>query len=484
MAKEESQVTTDVDFAQEMASLLDQHDYESPKVGDIRNAIIVSMSQQGIIVDLGLKRDGIIQPADLEKLEPEERESLAIDDEIPVYILSTDEQDSLLVSLHMARMNEDWIQAQELLDSGEVIEVEISGHNRGGALAPFGRLRGFIPASHLTFLNPGMSDQDRQRRMAKAHGEKIPVKVIEVDRRRRRLVLSHREAERVWQDRRRRELMETLQEGDVVTGRVSGWRDFGAFVDLGGADGLIHVSELAWHRVEHPREVVNMHEELDVYILKVDRERERISLSRKKLLPNPWSLVDDKYDVGQLVEGTIIRIVDYGAFVEVEPGVEGLLHTSQITGSGTVSPHDILEEGETHLLRIISINADRQRMGLSLKAVTATEQIEWMTQREQATAEAAESESAEAEGDEAPVDEAPVDEAPVDEAPVDEAEEPVAEEPVDEAPVDEDEEPVAEEPVSEIESEDAAAGEEAAQDGSNQEETVTESVESETEPAA
>ncbi|HZD10250.1 MAG TPA: S1 RNA-binding domain-containing protein, partial [Candidatus Binatia bacterium] len=318
MTNQENQVTaTDPDFAQEMESLLDQHDYETPKVGDIRDAIIVSISQKGIIVDLGLKRDGIIQPTDLDKLESEEREALQVNDEIPVYVVSTDEQDSLQVSLHMARMNEDWIRAQELLDSGEIFETEIIGHNRGGALVNFGRLRGFIPASHLTFLNPGMSDMDRQRRMARAHGDEIPVKVIEVDRRRRRLVVSHREAERVWQDKRRRELLEHLNEGDIVSGTISGWRDFGAFVDLGGADGLIHVSELAWHRVEHPREVVKMGEDLDVYVLKVDRERERISLSRKKLLANPWSLVDDKYAVGDLVEGRIIRIVDYGAFVEV-----------------------------------------------------------------------------------------------------------------------------------------------------------------------
>jgi ribosomal protein S1 len=177
--------------------------------------------------------------------------------------------------------------------------------------------------------------------------------------------------------------MEELKEGDVISGVISGWRDFGAFVDLGGTDGLIHVSELAWHRVEHPREVVKMGEELDVYVLKVDRERERISLSRKKLQPNPWSLVDEKYAVGDLVEGHIIRIVDYGAFVEVEPGVEALLHTSQIGRSNVESPRDVLKEGETHLLRVISINGDRQRMGLSLKAVTATEQIEWMTQRDQ-----------------------------------------------------------------------------------------------------
>ncbi len=390
MKNQEEQVTaTDPDFAREMESLLEQHDYESPKVGDIREAIIVSITQKGIIVDLGLKRDGIIQPADLDKLDPEERESLEVDDEIPVYIVSTEEQDSLQVSLHMARMNEDWIRAQEMLDSREIFEAEIIGHNRGGALVNFGRLRGFVPASHLTFLNPGMSDQDRQQRMARAHGDKIPVKVIEVDRGRRRLVVSHREAERVWQDKRRRELLEQLNEGDVVRGVISGWRDFGAFVDLGGADGLIHVSELAWHRVDHPRDVVSMGEELDVSVLKIDRERERISLSRKQLQPNPWTTVEDKYAVDDLVEGRIIRIVDYGAFVEVEPGIEGLLHSSQIGGANVDSPHDVLQEDETHLLRIISINADRQRMGLSLRAVTATEQIEWMTQREQEAAEEA-----------------------------------------------------------------------------------------------
>ncbi len=395
MADQEGQTTTDVDFAQEMEALLEQHDYELPRVGDIRKAIIVSISSQGIIVDLGLKRDGIIQPSDLDKLDPEERDGLAVDEEIPVYITSTDEHDSLAVSLHMARMNEDWIRAQELMDEGEIFEVTITGHNRGGALAPFGRLRGFIPASHLTFLNPGMSNEERQERMGEAHGEKVPVKVIEVDRRRRRLVLSHREAERVWQAERRRELLEQLNEGDVITGHVTGWRDFGAFVDLGGADGLIHISELAWHRVDHPRDIVSMGEELDVYVLKVDRRRERISLSRKRLLPNPWTLVDDKYDVGQLVEGKIIRIVDYGAFVEVEPGVEGLLHTSQIAAANVNDPRTVLKEDEIHLLRVISIDADRQRMGLSLKAVTPTEQIEWMTQRDEETLPAGEADVAE-----------------------------------------------------------------------------------------
>jgi small subunit ribosomal protein S1 len=392
---QDNQVPQDADFLQEMENLLSQHDYEQPRVGDIRQAIIVSISPQGIIVDLGVKRDGIVQSSDLDKLDPAEREALAVNDEIPVYVVSVDTPDSLQVSLHLARLNEDWIKAQEMMDSGEIFETEISGHNRGGALVPFGRLRGFIPASHLAFINPGMNEHQRQQRIAEAHGLAIPVKVIEVDRRRRRLVMSHREADRLWQERRRRELLDKLNEGDVLRGRVTGWRDFGAFVDLGGADGLIHVSELAWQRVDHPKEVVRIGEEVDVYVLKVDRKRERISLSRKQLLQNPWSTVADRYVVGDLVEGRVIRVVDYGAFVEVEPGVEGLLHTSQISRSTIDNPRDVLGEGEMHLLRIINIDSERQRIGLSLKAVTAAEQIEWMTRREQLSVPDAEGDDSE-----------------------------------------------------------------------------------------
>lgn len=379
----------DTDFLQEMEQLLDQHDYALPEVGDIRTGIIVSLTPQGVIVDLGVKRDGIIPPSDLEKLSPQEREALQVNEEIDVYIVSTDQPDSLTVSRHMALLNQDWQRAQELLESGEIFEGEIVGYNRGGALVAFGGLRGFIPASHLSMLNPNMGDRQRQQRLSKMRGEMVPLKVIEVDRRRRRLVLSQRDAEKVWQEARRRELMEKLQPGDQLTGRVSGWRDFGAFVDLGGVDGLVHVSELAWHRVAHPRDVVKIGDEVDVYVLKIDRERERISLSRKRLLPNPWSFVEEKYAVGELVEGRIIRIVDYGAFVELEPGVEGLLHLSQLSRSTVKDPHEVVQEGETHLLRVISVDSERERIGLSLKAVRAQEQIEWMTQRELEAAEAA-----------------------------------------------------------------------------------------------
>jgi predicted RNA-binding protein with RPS1 domain len=231
-----------------------------------------------------------------------------------------------------------------------------------------------------------MGERRRQQRLARLRGETIGVKIIEVDRQRHRLVMSQREAQKEWEEKKRGELMETLRPGDVRTGRVSGMRDFGAFVDLGGADGLVHISELSWHRIDHPREVVKLGDEIEVQVLGVDQETGRISLSRKKLLPNPWDTVSERYVQNELVEGKITRILDYGAFAEIEPGVEGLLHVSQLSRNPVEDPRAVVSEGEVHLLRVVSIDQKRQRIGLSLKAVTPTEQIEWMAQKELAEA--------------------------------------------------------------------------------------------------
>jgi predicted RNA-binding protein with RPS1 domain len=231
-----------------------------------------------------------------------------------------------------------------------------------------------------------MGERRRQQRLARIRGEKIGVKIIEVDRHRHRLVMSQREAQKEWEEKKRGELMETLQPGEIRTGRISGMRDFGAFVDLGGADGLVHISELSWHRIDHPREVVKLGDEVEVYVLGVDQESGRISLSRKKLLPNPWDTVAQRYVQNQLVEGKVTRILDYGAFAEIEPGVEGLLHVSQLSRNPVEDPRAVVQEGDVHLLRVVSIDQKRQRIGLSLKAVTPTEQIEWMAQKELAEA--------------------------------------------------------------------------------------------------
>lgn len=380
----------EVDFTEDLAQLLDEHDYYRPIVGDIRTGTIVAISEQGIIVDLGLKRDGLVQPSDLDELDPEERDSFKLYDEVPIYIEETNKPDRLLVSIQKARLNQDWIRAHELMESGEIVEAPVIGYNRGGVIVPFGNLRGFVPASHLVELRRGMDDRQRQQAMSKMRDEVLPLKVIEVNRQRKRLVLSQREAQQEWQEARKRELIEKLNSGDIVKGQVSGLRNFGAFVDLGGADGLIHISELAWHRVNHPREVVKVGDEIEVYILSLDKDEQRIALSRKRLLPNPWSLADEKYSVGHLVEGRVTRIVSYGAFVEIEPGIEGLLHISQLSRENVEDPHELIAEGETHLLRVVSLDTNRQRIGLSLKNVTAAEQIAWMAQKEAEATEAAE----------------------------------------------------------------------------------------------
>lgn len=429
-----------------MEAMLDQHDYEEPQVGDIRKGIVVAITPQGIIVDLGLKRDGLVPSSDLSKLETEEREALQVNDEVPVFVTNTDAPDSLYVSIHLAQLNQDWIDAEALMESGDIIEGEVIGYNKGGAIIPFGRLRGFVPASHLSELSRGLNDRQRQQKLAKLRGEKVPVKVIEVDRRRRRLVFSQRDAQKEWEDKRKQELLKDLKEGDIISGRVSGLRDFGIFVDLGGADGLVHISELAWYRIDHPREVVKVGDEIEVYVLNINAESQRISLSRKRLLENPWSTVEQRYEINQLVEGKITRIVDYGAFAEIEPGVEGLLHLSQLSRSQVENAREVVNEGETHLLRVVSIDSDRQRIGLSLRAVNANEQIEWMAMREAEAEVAAEEETAvtdeiEAEETEIETTEAAVtDEAPVEEEnEVEEAAEEVAEteEIVAEAAVDE-----------------------------------------------
>ncbi len=369
-----------------LQDLLDQHDYDMPQVGDIRTGVIVASTPQGLIIDLGLKRDGIVPQSDLAKLEPEERDALKVNDEVPVYVIQTEDPEALVVSIHLARLNQDWIEAEALLESGQVYEGEVIGYNKGGVIVPFGRIRGFVPISHLSDVTPGMGERRRQQRLARLRGEQIGVKIIEVDRQRHRLVMSQREAAKEWEEKKRGELMETLKPGDVRTGRISGMRDFGAFVDLGGADGLVHISELSWHRIDHPREVVKLGDEVEVYVLGVDQESGRISLSRKKLLPNPWDTVAQRYVQNQLVEAKITRILDYGAFAEIEPGVEGLLHVSQLSRNPVEDPRSVVQEGEVHLLRIVSIDQKRQRIGLSLKAVTPTEQIEWMAQKELAEA--------------------------------------------------------------------------------------------------
>jgi small subunit ribosomal protein S1 len=365
--------TLEADTHSDFSSLLEESlSFTQAERGDLLTGEILSIDGQGIIVDVGLKRDGVVPRNDLEKLG--DNTNFSVGQEIMVMVVQPeDHEGNLVVSVSQARQSKDWTRAQELLDNDEVWEGAIADANRGGLIVPFGNLRGFIPASHVMDLPRGLNEAERQTYMSNMIGSKVSVKVIEVNRRRRRLVLSQREALRGRRERRKEALLEELEEGEVRKGIVSGLRDFGAFVDLGGADGLIHISELAWHRVRHPSEVLSIGDEVEVYVLRLDTEGKRIGLSLKRLQPNPWLLVDDMYHVGQLVKGEVSRVTDFGAFISMDPGIEALLHISQIGDPQPNDPREIVYEAQQLVMRIISIESHRQRLGLSLKEVNDEE---------------------------------------------------------------------------------------------------------------
>ena len=356
--------------------LSEEYDYKRPKRGDIRYAEVLRIDDKEIIVDIGGKTEGVVPSADLDRMGEEALAEIEVGDKVPVYVLRPESADGdVIVSLNMARTMEDWRRAEKLFEDGEVFEGTIAGYNKGGLLVYFGQIRGFVPSSQLSGLSRRSSHEDRMGMLSKMEGQELLLKVIEVDRQRRRLIFSERAASREWREQRKEELLDELQEGDIRTGSVRNLCDFGAFVDLGGADGLIHISELSWRRVKHAREVLKVGDEVEVYVLRVDRERKRIGLSLKRLQPDPWHVAEEKYEVGQIVKTVVTNIVDFGAFARIEDGIEGLVHVSELS-DGDFAPRDLVREGEQLYVKILSIDADRQRMGLSLRQAPTREEIE------------------------------------------------------------------------------------------------------------
>ena len=350
----------------------EEFDYQRPERGEIRSGIVLSKTKDDITLDIGVKLDAVVTSQDLDKLDPEEIAAIEVGDEIPVYILNPEDADGrILASINMAKSQEDWNEAERLLESGDIFEGAVENHNKGGLIVEFGRLRGFIPASQVTGLMQRTESGSRIERLEQMVGRTLRMKVIEVNQRRRRLILSERAAMREWRAENKARLMEELQPGDVRTGVVTNLMNFGAFVDLGGADGLVHVSEMAWHRVRHPKDVVSVGEEVEVYVISVDREQERIALSMKRLLADPWSQVGDNYSVGDVVEGEVTNLTDFGAFARIAPGIEGLIHISELSDTMIEHPREIVHRGQRLSLRIISIDTERQRIGLSLKRAPA-----------------------------------------------------------------------------------------------------------------
>jgi small subunit ribosomal protein S1 len=312
-------------------------------------------------------------------MDPELRKSLRVGQQVLAYVIRPEDQDgNIVLSLTRAQMEADWRRAEELYAAEEIFEAQVAGHNKGGLIVRIGRVRGFVPSSQLVSVrrrraDSGEEEETDDSELAKLVGKTLRFKIIELDRRRNRLILSERAAAREWRREQKEKLLNELRENEVRTGVVSSLCDFGAFVDLGGADGLIHLSELSWGRVAHPREVLKVGEEVQVYVLHIDRERRRIALSLKRLQPEPWSQIDQRFTIGQMVEGTITKITNFGAFARLEGDVEGLIHISELSDQRIAHPREVVQEGQTLALRVIRIDSARKRIGLSLRRVNDEE---------------------------------------------------------------------------------------------------------------
>jgi len=440
----------------EMGELpVEEWDYQRPRRGEVRTGVILAIHEQEIIVDVGAKRDGIVPYADMQRMGPDALAELSVGDEVPVYVLRPEDQDgNLLISLFLARQEQAWTDAQESFESGEVWEEQAIGYNKGGLVVPVGEIRGFVPASQVPGFPRGLNQDERLTQLSDLVGETLQVKIIEINRRKRRLILSATAAQQQWRKQQRERLLEDLREGEVRKGVVSSLANFGAFVDLGGADGLVHLSELSWRRIRHPREVVRVGQEVEVYVLRLDNEKKRIGLSLKRLQPEPWALIEEKYELGQLIEGVVTNVVDFGAFAEIEEGVEGLIHVSELADAQISDPRDVVKKGDLLLLRIIRIDTRRKRLGLSLKRVLESEWAEWAAnlavEDAQEEAQASEAIPSDIEGAQEPA--AAVPEPPVDKPVADEPVAAVAEDQEEDQAVPESEAPAVEEAPAPVES--------------------------------
>ena len=328
----------------------------------------------------GQPQEGFVHQREMERLGKEYLDSLSVGDSVVVYVVRPEDRDgNIVLSLSRAQQERDWRDAEALLESGDVFESAVIGFNRGGVICRVGKVRGFIPASQLVTKGEVKGDATEETRYASMVGKTLWLKVVELDRKRNRLILSERLAQRERRRGRKDELLGELKKGDVRKGRISSLAKFGAFVDLGGADGLIHLSELSWSRVNHPNEVIQVGDEVQVYVLNVDRDRKRIGLSLRRLEPEPWSVVHDRYAVGQVVEGIITKLASFGAFARVDGTLEGLIHISELANHRVTHPREVVKEGDVLNLRIIRIDPARRRMGLSLKRAAEEEyaEVDW-----------------------------------------------------------------------------------------------------------
>ena len=367
--------------------MMSENDIADLNKGQLIEGTVVEINENGVYVDVNYKSDGFINLRELSTSDVSDpHEVVELGEEIKAVVLTLEDEDgNLILSRRRAEEEEAWERIEESFENDEVIEAEITKEVKGGLVADVG-LRGFIPASHVAI---GYVED-----LSQYVGEELRLKVIEVDRNNNNVVLSRKEVLQKEREKMKEETLSELEEGEKVTGRVTKLVDFGAFVDLGGIEGLLHISEMSWGRIGHPSDVLEEGEEIEVMVLEVDRDNERISLGLKQLLPDPWEEFAEKHYEGEIVTGKITKIVDFGAFMEIENGIEGLIHISQLSHRHVKTPDEVVEVEEERKAKIINIDPDDRRVGLSLKELEDEQ-----TENEDTSSEETEEKEEEAEED-------------------------------------------------------------------------------------
>ena len=337
--------------------------------GEVVDGVVMRVDQDGILVNVGGKSEGMIPSREARSLSPEAIAALEIGSPLSAYVLRTEQDEGIaILSLDRARSETGWSVLEQALATDTLVDGNIIEHNRGGVVVNVEGVQAFVPLSHLLPTTRQQIEQ-QETGVHSRSAESQQYKVLEVDRRGRRAILSERLAWQGWREKQKVKLLQELVEGETRTGKVSGIAKFGVFVDLGGADGLIHASELSWKTVTNPEEMVHIGDELDVMVLNIDQEKERISLSLRRLSSGPWNTIAEAFEVGQIITGTITRLTTFGAFAQIEGDIEGLVHISELSDKRITHPKEAVEEGQVLELKILSLDPERHRLGLSRRRV-------------------------------------------------------------------------------------------------------------------
>jgi ribosomal protein S1 len=338
----------------------DPYAFRPLQEGDIIQGIVVHIDREGVLVDVGMKSEGLIPPEHISSRPGTPVSSiLSVGDPVDVYVLDTENQEgNLVLSKKRADFERSWQRIISAYKDDEVITATVTDRVKGGLVVDVG-IRGFVPASHV--------GSGKVRNLERYIGQTISLKAIEVDRERRRVVLSNKAAEEEERNKRKAETLATLEEGQVRAGIVRRVTDYGAFVDIGGIDGLLHVSEMSWTRIKHPNDVVNVGDEIQVMVLKVSEDRKKISLGLRQILPDPWADVAEIYREGQIVKGIVTRLVQFGAFVQLKERVEGIIPNTELANRRVSKPDEILSEGDEVMVKVLDVRAEERRINLSLR---------------------------------------------------------------------------------------------------------------------